>query len=431
MKFDENIDFLSTFIKSFVHKATQKDVVYDKTLMALISGTILLAKASPNSIQHDLMSCEGASTFYHGIHDLAIGMPTLYDDAFKAVQKDGRLKIRSTGIMVIDEHLIEHTSKNIEGVASYFSPSEKKYINAMSILTMHYWHGTIEYPVMFRIYRRLKELQGRKQEQDYKIKNDIVREMLHEVSALKGLPVTFVFDSAFMTKETALVLKAMGKNYISRPKRPWIVSYKHKRYSIEELFESIPVKEFGVVEVRNPKTRKTKKQLAAVRDVYIPRIGMHRVVFIDCTKERGCENEKEAAETCTAPSGRKYRVFMTNVLTWDAGKILAKYSVRWTIETSYRDMNQCLSLSECKWRELSAQYFFIATTFLCYLFLAWVRVHGFLAGYNSELGSMGQLKEAFIRYCQHQHVLWWIEAKQQSNNDPAERWILARVYASA
>jgi hypothetical protein len=431
MKFDDNIDFLSTFIKRFVHKATNEKVVIEKTLMALIAGTILLQRASPNSIWHDLLTCDGASTFYHDIHNLAIGMPTLYVDAFKAVQKDGRLRMRSNGILVIDEHLIEHTSKNIDGAASYFSPSENKYITAVSILTMHYWHGTIEYPVAFRIYRRLKELQAKKQEKDYKKKNDIVREMLHELSALKGMPVTLVFDSAFMTKETVLILKGMGKNYISRPKRPWKVSYKHKKYSIEELFESIPINEFGKVEVKNPKTHKTKKQMVAVRDAYIPRIGMHRIVFIDCTKEKRCENEKEAAETCTAPSGRKFRVFLTNVLTWDAAKILATYSVRWTIETSYRDMNQCLSLGGCKWRELSAQYFFIATTFLCYLFLAWVRVHGFLAGYNSELETIGQLKEAFSRYCQYQHVLWWIETRQQSESDPVEKWIINRVYASA
>nr|MDO8114690.1 transposase [Candidatus Sigynarchaeota archaeon] len=84
---------------------------------------------------------------------------------------------------------------------------------------------------------------------------------------------------------------------------------------------------------------------------------------------------------------------------------MAKYSLRWTIETNYRDMNQHLSFDRCMWRELSAQYFFIALTFLCYLFLAWAKVYAFLARYNSKLRTLGELKKGFIHYCRDQYNL--------------------------
>nr|MDO8085961.1 hypothetical protein [Candidatus Sigynarchaeum springense] len=63
---------------------------------------------------------------------------------------------------------------------------------------------------------------------------------------------------------------------ISRPERRWKCSYKHKGYSLEELFETIPANEFEAVVVKNPKTGEKKTRLAAVRDVYIPQIGKHR-----------------------------------------------------------------------------------------------------------------------------------------------------------
>ena len=431
MKFTENNELLASFIRKFINSTRDKSDIVIKTIMALMAGTILLSQPSPNAIHHELVTGDGKATFYRDIHDLATDIPTLYNDAFVAMQGDSKLAMRKDGVLVIDEHLIEHSSTDIEGVAYYYSPSEEKHIIAMSMITMHYYRGSVEYPVAFELYRRLAELKKRGKEEDYEAKNEIVRALIREFFTRKGAPSLALFDSFFMTKENVLLLKALHVNYISRPKRPWTCSYKHKKYSLEELFETIPVKEFKNVTVRNPKSGKEKEQLTAVRDVYFLRIGTHRVVFVDCTKETVEKNDKEAAETKTTASGRKFRLFVTNVLTWDAATILSKYSLRWTIETSYRDMNQNLSLSGCKWQELSAQYLFIALTFLCYLFLAWARVHGCLAGYNSELRTVGQLKEAFSHYCQHHYYNWWKVLEQQSKTSNVDKWIIERVYASS
>ncbi|MEX2715092.1 MAG: hypothetical protein Q6370_002205 [Candidatus Sigynarchaeota archaeon] len=58
--------------------------------------------------------------------------------------------------------------------------------------------------------------------------------------ARKGAPSLALFVNGFMTKETVQLLKTLHVNYIARPKRPWTCSYKHKRYSLEGLFETIP-----------------------------------------------------------------------------------------------------------------------------------------------------------------------------------------------
>ena len=48
-----------------------------------------------------------------------------------------------------------------------------------------------------------------------------------------------------------------------------------------------------------------------------------------------------------------FRVFVTNEVTWDAATILGYYALRWTIETSYRDLSQDLNLHGCVFRFFS------------------------------------------------------------------------------
>ncbi|MEX2714774.1 MAG: transposase, partial [Candidatus Sigynarchaeota archaeon] len=232
MKFIENNELLAWFVKKFINQTRDKADIVAKTLTALMAGTMLLALPSVNKIHDELVSAAGKATFYRNVRDLATGMPTLYDDAIAAMQADTKMAMRKDGVIVLDEHLIEHASEGIEGVACYYSPSEERHVLAISTITLHYWAGTIEYPVAFKIYRRLAELETCGKAHEYQTKNDIARDMLRRVFARKGAPSLALFDSGFMTKETVQLLETLHVNYISRPKRPWTCSYthEHERY---------------------------------------------------------------------------------------------------------------------------------------------------------------------------------------------------------
>ncbi len=70
---------------------------------------------------------------------------------------------------------------------------------------------------------------------------------------------------------------------------------------------------------------------------------------------------------------------------------------RWVIETSYRDDTQELHLKGCQWRNIEGQYCFISLVFLAYRFLVWAEQQGVLKGYNSNLRTIGEKREAFKR----------------------------------
>jgi hypothetical protein len=396
--------------------------------MALVSGTILLGRPSPRKIHQQLVEGGSGASFYRDIHDLIDENRAFYDAAFDAVQDDRRLAMRRTGVLVVDEHVIPHTSNGIEGVSYQYSTTQKKSIAAISIITMHYRCSNVEYPVSFDIYRRYKELQACDKTELYREKNAIVREMFRTICGRKNSPSLVLMDSFFMTKENVLELKQLGVNYVSRPKRNWCCNYKHKPYSMEELFDSIPLNEFVEVKTSNKKGKQPRIQKVAIRDVFFSKIGKHRVVFIDCTKESRSEADLDGSETKTTASGRKFRLFVTDVLTWDAATILKKYAHRWAIETSYQDMSQNLALHGCKWRELRAQYFFIALTFLCYLFLAWTKVHGHLSRHGSSPRTIGQLKQGFTHYCQEEYTTWHISQNNDECSRVLNQYILQTIY---
>ena len=246
---------------------------------------------------------------------------------------------------------------------------------------------------------------------------------------IEGVQSFTIHDKGFfMTKENVTLLKKLSMSYVSRPKRNWNVDFERVKYSMDELFESIPQDDFQETCYVNPKTGEEKKYRTAMRKVFIPKIGFHLALFVDCTKPRPKNKEEDDAEAVMTATGRKYRVFVASNLEWDAATILSIYAERWTIETSYEDMNQDLNLHGCKWWELNGQQCFVSLTFSCYLFLMWAKVHGFLTENGVNSSTIGQLKECFETYCQYEFIEYIAGLKQQCETCSVMNFIFYHVH---
>ena len=428
MKYLDSHELVNDFFRKFVNRTWDLDEIPARLVSTLIMGKIVSSRVSINRVQAEVVAGESKARFYHGIHEIAAGMPGLYREMIKNIQADQAMQMREDGVFILDEHIIPHSSKDMEGVSSFHSTIEKKQILGHSMISIHYYRKNVEYPVDFTFYRRIEELQKRGVDALFKEKNEIARELLKTTCKLPGAPRLVVMDSFFMSKENVTVLKQLARDYVSRPKRNWNVDFERKKYSLEALFDAIPLKEFKETVVINPKTKNERKYLTATRKVFIPKIGFHIAVFIDCTKPRPENKEAEDAEAVTTTTGRKFRVFVASNLAWDAATILAIYALRWAIETSYEDMNQNLDLHGCKWRELNGQYCFIVLTFICYVFLMWGKVHGFLTVNGVESRTIGQLKERFTQYCQGRLIEYISRLKEQCQDCSLMDWIFHHVY---
>jgi hypothetical protein len=418
--------FLSSYMDNWESEPRERQSLIEQ----LITGTILIEKPSPHKIHQEMIQADSQSTFYREIHRLSGQMPANYNKLIDNLQKDPNFKMKSSGVIAIDEHIIPHSSDEIEGVDKFYSTTKQDLELGLSLIVAHYYNRNTEYPIAFQGYRRKEELQKWGKDALFKEKNEIARDLIKQLSEKPNCAALFLIDSFFMTKENVGLLKHVKKSYISRPKRSWKGSIgRQPKKNLAEWFETIPRQEFHPTIVKNPKTGKVKTYKTAFRDIYFSQIGIHRVVFIDCSEEdSGSDVIEEHAEVLISGSNRKFRVFITNELEWTAAEILSLYGLRWTIETSFRDMSQNLGFHGCKWRHLQGQYCFIALTLMSYLFLRWAQNMGVLSRYGIENRTIGQLKVSFCHYCNEQFGFWLSDLRTKCETCPMANWIYENLY---
>lgn len=395
----------------------------------LITGILSHEKPSVRKIHQELVEGESLKTFYRQVHRLSDRMPSLFAGIGRNLQLNPDLAMKSAGVISLDEHLIPHSSPDMEGVDYFHTSSENAEILAHSILSLHYFCQGVEYPLAFEFYRRERELEKWGNSANYRKKNEIARGLLESLCDYRNGPHTILMDSYFMTKENCQFLQDQLKIYISRPKRSWKGTLNHRRQSMEEIYESIPDADFQETCVKNPKTKKTKYYLTAVRDVFFPKIGNHRTVFIkNLAGSASSSDIFDNIEEITDSRGYGFKIFVTNAVDLSAKQILSRYSLRWTIETGYRDMSQNLGLHGCIWRNLSGQYCFIALSFLCYIFLMWAKLTGVFTSYGVNLRTIGDLKVAFRHYLQKEFAEWFGEIRLQCSECIMAKWIYIHVF---
>ncbi len=371
-------------------------------------------------------------TYYREVHALAGAIHGQYPHIVGRLQGDRHLAMRKNGVLILDEHILPHTSPKMEGVAFFHSTTTGQPELGLSMLSTHYYHAGTEYPVGFAFYRRQEELALRGKDAEFQEKNPIGRALLERAFQNPNAPDQVVLDAYFMTKENAGWLRHLKKIYVSRPKRSWNCTCEGKRQSMTDLYASIPPAEFTPVHVRNRKTGRVKTYRVAVRDAYVPRIGKQRLVFINHDPAPEASDDWECRDPFEeVPGGRKFRVFVTNALDWTAQQILELYALRWAIETSYRDLSQHLGLHGCKWRTLEGQYCFIALAFLCYLLLMWAKKHDSLARYGPSPESLGELRQAFVHYSQDEFNKYLAEIKDKCQTCPVANWIHEHLYGGS
>lgn len=435
MKSPQNNPLTNKFLDSVFPSPNQEEIELKKIIQQLISGIIINEKPSPNKIHNELEAAASKRTFYRDIHKLAIKIPNLSKQILINLQKDNKMAMKSDGVISLDEHIIPHSGKTMEGVDFLYSTTEKKAITGMSIISTHYYRNHVEYPLIFQFYRRKQELEKWDKEDLYEEKNSIARKIINELVEINNSPNLFLMDSYFMAKENCKLLQNHKKNYISRPKRSWACSYKRHRQSISELYSTISASEFEKVKVRNPKNYKIHDYDTAIRDVNISGIGMHRLIFIkvpDKTPNTGLfaldSDKNDGKENNTSDSVDRFRVFVTNNLELDAQVILELYSLRWTVETNFRDLSQNLNLHGCKWREIAGQYCFITLSFLCYTMLTWASRHQMLEFFNPSLRTLGERRLAFKHYCQDEFSKWLSEIKSKCETCQLTEYIYEHLY---
>ncbi len=381
----------------------------DIALKNFVYGLLVNERASIKNIAENTIQGQSERQMNRALHELSMKSDIILRDNFKKLQEIPRIAIKSAGVIALDEHIIPKTGKHIEGVDYFHTTSGDKNILGLSMISTHYYGGKIEYPIDRDLYRRQQELEKWGTEELYRSKNEIARELIRKYDEL-GVPCkTWVMFAYFMTKENVKELDSKGFFYISKIKRNWSVTFQRKHWSVSDLQASVSESEYEMVEAINAKTHEKKYFLAAVRDVFIKKIGNHRLVFLK-------ELEKSEPGNFREKYLNGWTCLVTNMVDTSPKKLISTYMKRWTIETSYRDENQELHLHGCMWRNIEGQYCYISLVFLAYRLLIWAEHLGYLSAYAPQLRTLGKKREAFKRFSDEIFGGWITELKRRCEN---------------
>lgn len=374
----------------------------EEAAKTFVYGLLVNDRASLKNIAENTIQGQSERQMNRAIHQLSSKAREMLLYNLKSLQKIPSLAVRSHGVIALDEHNIPKTGKHIEGVDYFYSTTLDKEILGLSMINTHYYGGTTEYPLDCLLYRRPQELEKCQTPELYVPKNELARQLIQKYHAM-GFPCkTWVMDSYFITKENVKLLTSLDYSYVSKIKRNWVVTYQRQRRKVEQLHEEISEAEFDRIDVRNPKTKKKRYFSIAHRDVFIPKIGVHRIIFMR-------ELIKEASGQFIRKYEEGWTCLVSNMVEEDPCAIIQAYMKRWTIETSYRDDTQELHLKGCMFRNVEGQYCFITLVFLAYRLLTWASRLGLLSTYKAKRDTVGKKRVAFRRF--HEEVFGeWISS---------------------
>ena len=250
------------------------------------------------------------------------------------LQQKKKTQYKPHGIIALDDSLLHKTGENIEGVEIFYDHSSGEYMLGHNIVTAHYIDDQTNYPVDYRLYH--KKGGEWAERAGFKTKIELAMELIRYCIEMEIPVKIFEFDSWFLCREIAELLREHGKVFVCPVKKDRHVQWDGPYIRLEDIAPLIKESEFEKIKLGKA------TYLAYSRVVKISKIGKVRLAVSYELDDN--DNKKHDAP--------KY--FVTNMLDWDAKKVLKTYHKRWGIETFYRDAKQELGLEDYQVRKLNA-----------------------------------------------------------------------------
>jgi SRSO17 transposase len=291
----------------------------------------------------------------------------------------------AASVLLLDDTLCEHVGNLFEYVDRHYNHSDATYPLAHNPVTSHYVSGPVRFPVDLRLYRRYEEVTRWEEFVRKHFPAQVIpttkkeRAKLHKVvdpvlladPAFHALHVQFhtkidlaialvrkavertlpfsvvLFDSWYLAEELVSVLAELHKDWVSMLKRnrnlethsfvlrndagePIPLVGPHIK--VEALVPHIPASAYRAVTVGE------QTYWCFTLTVRLPSLGKVRLVI----------------SFANAELTGTYVVLVTNRLDWSAQQIIARYMLRWPVETFYQDGKSYLGLNEYRMRSAEA-----------------------------------------------------------------------------
>lgn len=335
------------------------------------------------------------------------------------LQTDPQTRYAASGVMAIDNTLVDHDGKLIEDVGYYWDHAEARHKRAHDYLIANYvCPSGKHYALEFRRFRKRSDCEAkqaelaaqpgglaaaREKEQrlaTFKSHTVLCNELIDWVVA-EQIPGTFAFDSYFTNALVCNHLAQYERAYVGDLKSNRKVWWRGIELRADEMAAQIPY------DARRRVTTGSRTQWYFTKKIWLPEY-THAVRIVILWPHW---NSKEPA-----------KLLITNQTPWEVTKVLRGYGERWTgTETLHRDGKQHLGLGACQLRSGEGQTRHFYLVLLVHsLLISQLRQGRARAWATETLTTIGEACRAVLRETLGKTISWAVERATLDGWQPNE-----------
>ena len=372
-----------------------------------LTGLLVAEKKTVSGINAEFAQTTDQSCLNRWLTEVQWDVQELNRQRLAWLQRDPTTRYAPSGIIPIDNTLVDHAGKLIEDVGYFWDHAEQRHKIAHDYLIVNYvCPSGKHYALEFRRFRKREdcttsrvELEARSgglaataDEQrlaTFKTHTELCEELVDWVVA-EQIPGTFTFDSYFTNAPSLNHVHAQQRAYVGDLKCNRKVWFRGVELRASEMAEQIGP------ELRKKVTSGERTQWYFTCSLWLPQVNHKVRVVILWDHWNG-----------KAP----VKILITNHTHWEVSRVLRGYRGRWTgTETLHRDGKQHLGLGDCQLRSGEGQTRHFYLVLLVHsLLMAQLRQGRVRAWATETLTTIGEACRAVWRETLGKTISWAIE----------------------
>lgn len=373
-----------------------------------LTGLLVAEKKNVSGINAEFAQTTDQSCLNRWITEVEWDEVELNRQRLTWLQTDPQTRYAASGVIPIDNTLIDHDGKLIEDVGYYWDHAEQRHKLAHDYLIANYVCPSGQhYALNFRRFRKRSDCEAKQAElaarpdggagasdkehrlATFKSHTVLCNELIDEVVA-QDIPGTFAFDSYFTNAPVCNHIAQHERAYVGDLKTNRKVWWRGVELRADEMAAQIP---------RDGRTKVTvgnRTQWYFTKKIWLPEY-THAVRIVILWPHH---NSKEPA-----------KLLITNQTHWEVTKVLRGYGQRWTgTETLHRDGKQHLGLGDCQLRSGEGQTRHFYLVLLVHSLLVSQLRQGRARAWATEtLTTIGEACRAVLRETLGKTISWAVE----------------------
>lgn len=303
---------ITNFIKPFNLSYHQK-----KHMERYTSGIIASENKTITGITSQFMDETSSKALNRFLTEYEWNNSEVNKQRLQELQKYNETRWSKKGVGIIDDTLVKKTGKKIPFSGKFYDHVEKKFVHAISLITLHYADHKVNYPTDFRIYEKEKDTE---ESEEFSTKLELAMKMIQT----SEMPVmTFVFDSWYTCQEMKDFIEALGKRWIGSCKSSLLVRVGGNEFVSLKEYEKRNSEKFVDTEINGKRFR------TFVSSAFMKRLGKVRLII---------SRDEEGV------------VYLATNRKDNRKKVLSDYMLRGKIDAFYKDAKHHLGLEDCEVR---------------------------------------------------------------------------------